>query len=514
MSVQAGSAETAIDDTSPNPQAKTVDVQLDRPLIIAMLRDDPEFFIHFFLAEQASHTVPEFHKLIFMEMTHADVERLVLAIPRGHSKTTLAKLACVWYLLFSDFRFVLYVSGSHDLVVPYVNDIAAFFQTDNFIAVFGEVRWERKQDGNGVYKFRIPSLGNKLCILRGLGAGQRVRGVNVDNARPQLVVADDIEDDEDTKSALSHETMLNWWVGPFIKCLDQFKNKIIAAGNLTSKQSVLWKLLNGRRWRSYLMGCIRKDGTPLWPDMWPLDKLREDFLEYQDMGKTARWFAEMMNQPVAEGGGLIDSQHICYRPARTRTEISFGFITLDPAISRNSWADSAGLAAHGWVQEEQMWQIVELSLHKGLTVVDLFFKATEMAKRWGFRLIGIEAAAMQAVLEQTFNHYRLVYQMPQYEFVPVPHGNHSKTERLKAWCDMMSTANGRKPQYALTQGDFVATQQLLMYEPMKKDNKDDAIDTCAMGPIMTSRYLGKIMQQINDDLPQARLQSLARISPV
>ena len=70
-----------------------------------------------------------------MEMTHADVERLVLAIPRGHSKTTLAELACVWYLLFSDFRFVLYVSGSHDLVVPYVNDIAAFFQTDNFIAV-------------------------------------------------------------------------------------------------------------------------------------------------------------------------------------------------------------------------------------------------------------------------------------------------------------------------------------------------------------------------------------------
>ena len=101
---------------APPNYAQSVSVEVNLQEVRALLRHDPEFFLHFFLTDIITGDVPLFHSDIFREMTHEEVLRVVLAIPRGHAKTTLAKLACVWYLLFSDYSFVLYVSGGHDMV--------------------------------------------------------------------------------------------------------------------------------------------------------------------------------------------------------------------------------------------------------------------------------------------------------------------------------------------------------------------------------------------------------------
>lgn len=471
-------------------------VQVSQLELREVLRNDSEFFIQFFLGDQLTHDVPEFHKEIFYEMTHDEIDRLVLAIPRAHAKTTLAKLACVWYLLFSDFRFVLYVSGSHELVVPYVNDIAGFFESDNFIAVFGEVEWLKKQDGIGVYKFKIPSLG-KTCILRGLGAGQRIRGINVDNERPQLAICDDIESDDDVENENVHKKHLRWFYGQFFKCLNQFKNKIVVSGNLLAKSSVLYKLLTSDRWRSYLYGAIKADGTPLWPDLWPLEKLRLDFVEYQEAGMAEKWFAEMMNQPTAEGGGLIRADEICYLAPMLPGDCKFGFVTVDPAVSKERWADRAAIVAHGWNDEQQKWQIVETKYDHGLDIIEIFRIAIDMASRWQFRVIGVDSAAMQAALTRVFIFLQGVFNVQQFMFVPITSGNVAKKTRLAAWAALLKQTPQKHSQYALTYGDFIVTQQLLNYEPAKKDNDDDVIDACAYGVHMISVHITDIMREFN-----------------
>lgn len=470
-------------------------VQVSQLELREALRNDPEFFIQFFLNEQLTHAVPEFHEQIFFEMTHDEIDRLVLAIPRAHAKTTLAKLAAVWYLLFSEFRFILYVSGSHELVVPYVNDIAGFFESENFIAVFGEVTWLKKQDGIGVYKFKIPSLG-KTCILRGLGAGQRIRGINVDNERPQLAICDDIESDDDVENEVVHKKHLRWFYGQFFKCLNQFKNKIIVSGNLLAKSSVLYKLLTSDRWRSYLYGAIKADGQPLWPDLWPIEKLALDFLEYQEAGMTEKWFAEMMNQPTAEGGGLIRGDEICYLAPMLPGQPQYGFITIDPAVSTESWGDKAAIVAHAWNEEHQKWQVVELHHEQGMDIIEIFKIAIDMAAKWHFRVIGVEAAAMQAALTRVFIFLQGIFNVQQYMFIPITSGNEAKKTRIASWAALLKEKDGKTAQYALTYGDFTLTQQLLDYEPKKKKNVDDAIDAAAYGVQMIGRHIGEIMKEL------------------
>lgn len=494
------------------PGTKTQPVRLNLLQLRAALRIDAELFIQFFLGEHLTQQVPDFHCDIFVEMTHTGVLRLVIAIPRAHAKTTLAKLCCVWYLLFSDYRFVLYVSASHDLVIPYVNDIASFFESPNFIEVFGEIKKLKWQDGVGIYKFYIPSL-NKTCILRGLGAGQRVRGINVDNERPQLAVVDDVESDEDTETDAAHQKMIRWWFGPFKKCLNQFHNKIIVMGNLTSKRSLLWKFLQSKFWRSYLYGCLRENGEPLWPDLWPIKALKNDYLEYLENGQAAQWFAEMMNIPVAEGGGVIKAEEICYKPPRTPEEIEYGFITIDPAISSQSWADNAAIGAHGWVKDEEQWQTLEEFHQRGIDPTTLFFRACEMANKWGFKVIGVEADAMQAVLEHHFQHLRLLHQQLHLRFVKLYTGNRKKTARIASWASMLKQTETQKATWALTFGDFIITQQLLSYEPMRKDNADDIIDMCAYAPQMIDLYLMEIMRSLPTYVP-GNVQTMYDIAEV
>ena len=481
---------------------ETVSVAVNPTQLKHRLRHDPEFFIQFFMGAALAYPVPQFQIDIFYEMTHADVPKLVVAIPRGHHKTGLAKLAALWYMLFSDFRFVLYVSGSHDLVIPYVNDIANFFLHPNFIQVFGEIdttyRGAKWQDGIGVYKFRIPSL-DKTCILRGLGSGQRVRGINVDNERPQLAIADDIEDDEDTITEQGHRKMARWWYGPFIKCLNNFSNKVIVTGNLTAKRSLLWSFLQSPRWRSYLYGCLTKERLPLWEDLWSLEALREDFLEYQEQGMVHRWFAEMMNQPVAEGGGVVDPERISYEPMQGPENIEYGFLTVDPAISTQKWADPSVIVAHGWVNEIGKWQILETDAIKGRDPTVCFWDAIRMASYWGFRMIGVESGAMQGAIEHHWKHLKLLNHLEQYQIVPVYAGNRAKNGRIASWASQLEEALPEVTStYCLTEGDFAVTQELVNYEPVSKDNEDNIIDACAYGPQMQEMYLYDIMSTLPD----------------
>lgn len=469
-------------------------VAIDKPQIIEALKNDPEFFIQFFLGEQISHDVPGFHKKILADMVQQEINRLAIAIPRDHAKTTLAKLACVYFFLFTSVDFIVYVSATTDIAIPAVNDIVAFFETDNFRAVFGAVEWEVKQDGVGNYRFTI---GEKNCILKALGAGKQVRGINVKHRRPQLAVIDDLEDDKLIATPELVMKLKRWLYGPFMKALDKFGNKIIWLGNLISSNSILHEIITNESWKSYRYGALLSNGKPLWPEAWPLEKLRADFLEYQRAGMLDVWFAEMMNMPVPSGGGIIKPNEIHYEPPRLPDEFSHAFITVDLAISDKKWAHRTAAAVHCFsetpdkLQKPWQYQITECNAWRGIDPVALFDELIRMAYRWGVRVIGIEAVAYQASLQHIYPHFCRERGIYDIQFVPLRAAGR-KAERIISWAGALKAS-----EWVLTQGDIEITEQLLMYDPLRRDNDDDVIDCCAYGPQMIQYHLAEILKGRN-----------------
>ena len=497
----------------------TTSVQISVAQAKAALEHNPEFLIQFFLGEEIHLDVPEFHKDIFRVMTALEIDRFVCAIPRDHAKTTLAKLACVWYFLFSDYRFIVYLSNTSDIAIPATNDIVNFLKSDNFQNVFGVCTFYVEQDGKGLYKFKLPhSLGDKICILRALGAGKQVRGINVDNKRPQLAVVDDLEDNDNIATEDLFKKLKKWVYGPFLKCLDKFHNKVIWLGNMISKSSMLYENCNSQFWYSRRYGCLLANGQALWPDAWPLEKLIKDYAEYQEKGLADVWFAEMMNLPMSSGSGLINADEISYKPAVNPRQYPTGFLTVDLAISQESWAHRTSIGIHSWVEDDEPhWHFTLGPSEKGMDPIQLFWYIVETAQTWGYFCVGIENEGYQQSLQHIYPHLCMVHNIEGLKFFPLKTYKTQKNERLAPWAAMLKIKkDGRCGEYAITEGDFVVTQQLLEYNATQKNNDDDVIDCGAYGPQMIREYAYEIFSSLDSSsqhIPQ-ETQSCYQIASI
>lgn len=494
---------------------ETVAVSVSREAIRLSLQNDPEFFIQFFLGDELTLPVPDFHIEDFGLMTHDMVKQLCIAIPRDHAKTTLAKLTCVYYFMFHDIvDFILYLSNTLGIAKEAANDIWAFLSCDNFVNTFGKCTWETEQHGNGYYKFVMPdSLGAKRCYLKSLGTGMQVRGVNVGNQRPKLAVCDDIEDPEQIATEQGFLKVKRWFYGPFKKCLNKLGHKIIMIGNIVEEVTLVEQHCKSPFWHSRLKGCLKNDGTPLWPEAWPLEKLQEDYKEYQEAGMADIWFAEMMNMPQLGGSGLIKASQIRYLAPATPDTECLGFATVDLAISDEEWAHKTVLTIHIYNEEEQIWQIASYYVYHGIDPIALFFEIVKYMAFWHINTCGIESVAYQASLQTIYPHLATLHNVPNLTFVPIPRSK-QKYQYLKLFAGMLIAK-----EYALTSGDFGLTQQLLKYKPKaalrlvgksKNKQEDDIVDSAAMGCQMLTMYLYDIIKR-TDDLRQKRLSGDAML---
>ncbi len=475
------------------------------------LEHDEEFFLQFFLGDELTKPVPSFHIDLFHLMTSTAVGLCAFAVPRDHAKTTLAKLACVFYYLFSPYSFIIYLGNTSSTAIPAVNDIANFFQTENFTSVFGEAVFTTKQDGIGFYVFTIQltnekgELYEKTCILKALGSGQSVRGINVRHRRPQLAVVDDLEDIENIATDDLFMKLKKWFYGTFRKCLDKFDHKIIHIGNMISNKCLLKEHCESEYWFSRRYGCLLSNGKVLWPDAWPMDKLKKDFNEYLQAGMMDVWFAEMMNMPIGSGRGLIKANEIFYAPEVMPGDIEYGFMTVDLATSEETWAHETTVVVHGWVGDH--WQNIELAGGVGIDPIQLFEIIIALAYKWQINVVGIESVAFQASLKYVFQYLCMERFIENMLFVDT-HARQRKVQRLASWAAMI-----KNKSYALTQGDFVMTGQLLEFNPKVKNNDDDYIDAAAYAVEMIDSYILEIQEQIamTDPAPVQNSYEVARI---
>lgn len=491
-------------------QAETVEITAEIQQIKQLLEIDPEFFIEFFLGEDLTSEVPQFHKEIWEMMTDQNKERVLLAIPRDHAKTTLSKLCVVWYFLFTPHRFCTYLSNTNAIALNACRDIMGFIKSPNFVQVFGNIHVVKESETASLWMFDLP-LGNgrvKRCILRAVGAGQQMRGINIDNQRPDITVIDDVEDNENTESEGLQKKLDRWMFGPYLKALARRK-KIIWLGNMLQKTSLLARLSRNPRWNPVVFGAMVRDVATgvlqsLWPERWPLDELQEDFKEYKDLGLVETWMCEMMNMPGhGENGFTQDQINYAICPTPGGNSIQAAWITVDPAFGEGAHNDSTAIVVHV-LPEDGPPMVVEY-YHGKCDEVQMLEECVTLAIKWNAWVWGIEAVAAQKVLLSLFSLLLAAKQLTgRVEMIPLIAGKGDpKVGRISAWVALMA-----KNEYAIPEYDMEIVNQLLSYNMKKKSNKDDLIDSCAYGPQMLNLYENFLIEQYNgndlDDSPKAQ----------
>jgi hypothetical protein len=219
----------------------------------------------------------------------------------------------------------------------------------NKMPTFAEVR---NKQGKSTNTFLITK---DKFVLESMGILNPIRGANV-YGRPKVVIYDDPESPDNTKTLDIRESNMNDLYGETIPAIDSRDGRLVYIGNMVHQDCILANLLKNESWirRCYPITYL-KDGieTPMWPKKFPLNvvaKRKKFYFNNPKKGKNA-FYREYYNKIVSDTTPVFirDTEWKYVRKhgvnyLQKENEFRNIYITIgyDPAQSDKEWAcDSA-----------------------------------------------------------------------------------------------------------------------------------------------------------------------------
>jgi hypothetical protein len=441
-----------------------------------------------FLAAMAMPTVFKFHYppvflsvwdwLLSTTAKTRDFSQLALGLPRGFGKTTLIKLYVLYCILFTSKKFILVISSTATLAENFLSDVIDMLDEPNIKKVFGDWRLGLEKDTQAIKKF---GFRGRNIILAGLGAGTSLRGLNLKNERPDVMVFEDIQTRECADSAVQSDTLERWMIGTAMKAKSPMGCTFIFVANMyPTKHSLLRKLKGNESWIKFIAGGILADGTSLWEDLQPISQLESEFRNDLAMGHPEIFYAEVLNDETASSNSLIDLSALPPLPYETGDIHQGNFILIDPSTNKVT-SDNVAI---GYFEIYDGVPVLKSLINKRLSPGDTITLAVELALRHNCRLIAIESVAYQSTLAYWFQficQQRGIYGIEAVEVYP---GGYSKNSRIMQM--LKSLSSGEIFVSPEVRGEVFL--QITHWNPLKKDNVDDVLDLLCYAPKVIELY--------------------------
>jgi hypothetical protein len=485
----------------PAEASDSVVVEVSAEEVIYRLEHDSEFFIRFFAGDSLALPTPDFHIEMFDDFKRDTPEALqqLKCVPRGHAKTTLARLAVVYHILFRRRTFPVLLSNTNKVARDNADAILEHLRNEN-LRVLGagiqDMRKASEQDSTYIADvIDFVSKRPRTLIIRAVGMAQQVRGFNWRGYRPDLALIDDVEDLENTATPEAQKKVDLWMFGTFLRAMTRTA-KIMWLGNMIRPTTLLARLSKDPAWNPMIYGALVRNKTTgkleaLWPELWSVSALLENFRSYKSLALVQTWFCEMMNIAGAGRDGF-DTAMLNYQPVPLPDSILGAFLTLDPAFGMGESADETAITCQV-IRIDGVCMVVET--FKGRVTEDKIWEIMlRMAQKWQAWTWGIESVAAQRVLVTLFKAFEARDRIPQLiNFVPLIYGRaDTKVLRIRSWV----SGNAAKT-FAVPDTDYDITEQLSNFDPSRGGNRDDLIDACASGITMINEHVETIRDVYN-----------------
>ena len=241
------------------------------------------------------------HKEIFASVEDIILNRkhrknyFVRAAPRGHGKSQLISfLLIIWCVVFKYKRNILLISDTLDQAKTFISAIKSELEDnplikDDFGSLVSDDKWSQDK-----------IITSNRVQIYGRGAGQKLRGNKFGAIRPELVIIDDLENDEQVETDVQRQKLFNW----FFKALIPVGNPntdFVYIGTVLHYESLLQKLLTlpaFSMWNRKKYQAVQLfSQSPLWDD-WEQIMSNEDD---PDAGEKAYQFYQQHRAEMLEG---------------------------------------------------------------------------------------------------------------------------------------------------------------------------------------------------------------------
>lgn len=320
--------------------------------------EDPASGYDFFVSTYFPHYIrhasrSQLHDYLFERLPQIvaspEGENDAIAAPRGEAKSTLvSQLFVLWCIIRGIKHYPVIVMDSIDQAMPMLEAIKAeLLYNPRLRHDFPDVCVQGR-----VWQMGTIVTANNIKVTVA-GSGKKLRGLRHGPYRPDLVILDDIENDENVQSPEQRDKLDNWLKKTVLPLGEAGgKTDVIYIGTILHYDSVLSRTLNNPMWRTARFKAVIR-----WPDNMKLWETWEEYIRNEEPETAALFYAA--NEAAMLQGAVVSW---AARPLLTLMKIRVrdGHGTFDSEYQNDPVSgEDAIFAAEGvlkfWVEEVREW---------------------------------------------------------------------------------------------------------------------------------------------------------------
>ncbi len=390
------------------PNALVNKMMKDRLIRTSITKDSFLYFFHFYYAHYVKYETADFQKEIIHHLESSATENFYVVAFRGSGKSTMVTTAYpIWSILGKQQKkFCIIFCQTKAQAKQHMMNIRTELEGNDLLKKdLGPFQEESDEWGSHSLVFR--KHGARITVA---SSDQSIRGLRHNEHRPDLIICDDVEDVQSTKTREGRDKTYHWLRGEVIPSGDK-KTRLIIVGNLLHEDSLLMRIKEeigkGKAkgiFKEYPL--LDNNGTCLWSGKYKDEKDVAD--EKLKVASDISWQREYLLRIIPSEDQVIYPEWIKYYdelPGMQHKAYRGTYAAVDLAISSKDAADfTTVVSAHVYGRRDKIRiYVLPNPLEKKLNFpaqVDLLkdYKRTQMPRSTD--LLFVESVAYQEALPQ------------------------------------------------------------------------------------------------------------------
>lgn len=460
------------------------------------------------------------------EISRADGSHSATAAPRGHAKSTNFTFKDDLHAVLYGYKhYILILSDSSDQAEGFLDDIKTELEDNgNIIMDFGSLKGDKAWRSNVI-------LTKSDIKVEAIGSGKKIRGRRHRNWRPDLIVLDDVENDENVTTPEQRRKLKNWFYKAVSKAGDTYTD-IMYIGTILHYDSLLSDVLSRPNYKSkkYRAVISEAKNQKLW-EQWESIYINlfdeeheknaetfykaheEEMLEgakvlweekwsYYDLMKTrinegeASFNSEMQNDPIDPDNAMFQEEWFDFYEDGEVDFKSSEFILVganDPSLGKNKKADTSSIIGLMLSTRTGYMYVAEADVEKrkpDVIIADVIEMHRRMKREYGkgFYKFGVETVQFQFFFKEVMAEKA----RKSGEYIPI--------EEIQSVQNKMLRIESLQP---LVKNKYIKfnrkhktlLKQLMEYPMSKNDDAPDGLQMAVKLAMTVRAVAGKIIYQ-------------------
>jgi hypothetical protein len=378
-------------------------MEIPREELYELSAVDPIFYCHQFFPKTFRSSTPAIHLDYWAKIEDPALDYFGAEMFRGSAKTTLARAAISRRVAYGISRNILAVAISEAMSINTVRWLKKQVEFNTLWAgTFGLYKGAKWSD-EWIEVYHKPLDITINVVAKGMTSG--LRGLNLDDYRPDFIYCDDICNEENTgtpEQRTKTSELLFGALAPSLAAKTEAPlRKLVLTQTGLNKDDCINQAHKDSSWQTVKYPKIYRNAegawVSAWPELYPVEAILKEKESYIKRRQIHVWLREFECKLVSSESSAFDVMWLKYHKV-----LPMGmqvYIGLDPASdSKRKEAHKTAIAAIGVYAGETY--LLEYYAQKGKNPEEMWTALTAMRRRWGAQLrkVGVETIAFQKVL--------------------------------------------------------------------------------------------------------------------